>query len=171
MGFLYYLGWRRNGRLSLDGVVLFRRPLTRRQWLLWAPALLIWAAAAATLAFPADEWLRVNGFAWRPESLDAAAFAASLDRSPPPVLWAVAAASLALNVLAPLVEELYFRGYLLPRIARWGWAAPLASVLLFSIYHFWAPWQQLSRVLALLPMVLAALRCAACAWRWWCTPG
>jgi membrane protease YdiL (CAAX protease family) len=54
-----------------------------------------------------------------------------------------------------VVEELYFRGYLLPRLARYGWWAPAINTVLFSLYHFFTPWQNLTRILALLPMVYA----------------
>jgi len=47
----------------------------------------------------------------------------------------------ALNViLGPLVEELYFRGYLLPRLHRFGIWAPLINISLFAAYHLWKPW-------------------------------
>ena len=64
--------------------------------------------------------------------------------------------NLVLNGIAgPVVEELYFRGYLLPRLSRLkGWAA-LMSVLLFSLYHFFTPWQNVIRIIALVPMVYA----------------
>ena len=40
----------------------------------------------------------------------------------------------------PVVEELYFRGYLLPRITRLGWLAPLMNAFLFSLQHYWQPY-------------------------------
>jgi hypothetical protein len=39
------------------------------------------------------------------------------------------------------VEEYYFRGYLLPRLSRFGSLAPVINVALFSLYHFFTPWQ------------------------------
>jgi membrane protease YdiL (CAAX protease family) len=57
------------------------------------------------------------------------------------------------SLLGPLVEELYFRGLLLPRLGRLrGWA-PLVGALLFVVYHFWSPWLIPIRLLALLPML------------------
>jgi len=53
----------------------------------------------------------------------------------------------------PIVEELYFRGHLLPRIDRFGKWAPLINICLFSLYHFWTPWQVISRIVLLLPWV------------------
>lgn len=38
------------------------------------------------------------------------------------------------------MEELYFRGYLLPRISRFQWWAPLVSGLFFGLYHIWQPY-------------------------------
>lgn len=39
----------------------------------------------------------------------------------------------------PLVEEMYFRGYLLPRISRLRVWALLLNAILFSLAHFWQP--------------------------------
>ncbi len=59
-------------------------------------------------------------------------------------------------VVGPVVEEVYFRGYLLPRLSRFGAWAPLINTVLFSLYHFFTPWQNVGRILGLLPMVYAA---------------
>ncbi len=60
---------------------------------------------------------------------------------------------LVVAIIAPTVEELYFRGYLLPRIAWLGALAPVIGALFFAMYHFWSPWQVVSRTLAVLPMI------------------
>ena len=61
--------------------------------------------------------------------------------------------NLVLNgFLAPFAEEVYFRGYLLPRMENLGIFAPFISALLFSIYHFWQPQIYLTLIIALLPM-------------------
>jgi membrane protease YdiL (CAAX protease family) len=65
---------------------------------------------------------------------------------------------LVLVLLAPLVEELYCRGYLLPRLARLGTWAPMVNVALFALYHLWKPWDFLSLVVILAPMVYAVWR-------------
>ena len=59
------------------------------------------------------------------------------------------------GIFGPIVEELYFRGYLLPRISQLrGWA-PLFNSVLFSIYHFFSPWQNPLRILAFTPVFYA----------------
>ncbi len=54
--------------------------------------------------------------------------------------------------LAPFIEELYFRGYLLPRMQNWGKLAFVVNTILFSLYHFWQPNIYLTLILSLLPM-------------------
>ena len=61
--------------------------------------------------------------------------------------------NLLLNgIIAPLVEEYYFRGYLLPRMAAWGKWAFVVNAILFSVYHFWQPYIYLTLLIALLPL-------------------
>ena len=60
---------------------------------------------------------------------------------------------------APLVEEFYFRGYLLPRMPRrLGRTAPLAHASLFALYHLQTPWLTPARILAITPLAYIAAR-------------
>jgi membrane protease YdiL (CAAX protease family) len=56
------------------------------------------------------------------------------------------------GILAPIVEEYYFRGYLLPRMAAWGKWSFVVNAILFSLYHFWQPHVYLTLLIALLPL-------------------
>ena len=56
------------------------------------------------------------------------------------------------GLVAPVVEELYFRAYLLPRIPVSGRWAPAVNAALHSIYHFYTPWNYLLFFLAFLPL-------------------
>jgi len=55
--------------------------------------------------------------------------------------------------LAPVVEEIYFRGYLLPRMGVFGKFAPLANSIIFSVYHFFSPWQIITRIVFMTPII------------------
>lgn len=57
------------------------------------------------------------------------------------------------GLLGPITEEIYFRGFLLPRMKVLGKAAPLVNTILFSLYHFFSPWQNITRILALFPYI------------------
>jgi len=58
-----------------------------------------------------------------------------------------------IGFLGPIVEEIYFRGYLLPRMGVFGKFAPLINTVIFSIYHFFTPWQNITRIIGITPMV------------------
>lgn len=57
------------------------------------------------------------------------------------------------GLLGPFVEEVYFRGFLLPRMQKLGNLAPVVNTLLFSLYHFFTPWENITRILAIFPFV------------------
>lgn len=62
------------------------------------------------------------------------------------------------GLLGPITEELYFRGFLLPRIDRFGIWAPILNTLLFSIYHVWTPWRWPQIFIGFLPLTLTVWR-------------
>lgn len=53
--------------------------------------------------------------------------------------------------VGPIVEELYFRGYLTAKLSRYGIGAPIIVTVLFSLYHLWLPFQNLFRISAFFP--------------------
>lgn len=56
------------------------------------------------------------------------------------------------GILGPIVEELYFRGYLMSRMERFGIVAPFIVTVLFSLYHLFTPWQNSIRIISLIPL-------------------
>ena len=74
------------------------------------------------------------------------------------ILIIVFIVSLLVNgISVPIVEELYFRGFLLPRISKYLSFAPLLNVVLWSIYHFWAPWTIFANIIVFLPVAYIVL--------------
>ncbi|MFO7611627.1 MAG: CPBP family intramembrane glutamic endopeptidase [Clostridia bacterium] len=59
-------------------------------------------------------------------------------------------------IIGPIVEELFFRGYLTSKISRFGKWAPLMITVLFSLYHFWLPFNNLFRIIIFLPVAYIA---------------
>jgi membrane protease YdiL (CAAX protease family) len=154
LGLICYLGYRRNGRLSFEGIVLNREPLPLKDYFIFPPALLFWSVLMFMSLGGLDQAILEGLFGWVPDWFQINRFVPS-DYSQP-VLTVTFVLFLVLNGFAgPVVEELYFRGYLLPRIEYLkGWA-PLVNVLLFSLYHFFSPWQNITRILAFTPLAYA----------------
>lgn len=153
LGILIYQGYKRNRRFSLEGVILYQQPMAIRQHLWLIPLLLIWAIVVLGLLTPFASRVFSLLFSWWPKQMLLSDFPQNLNRYSPTVLWLVVLLSGMLNIVVPYVEELYFRGYLLPRMSYMNKWAPLLNVTLFSLYHFWLPWEFFSRVIALFPMV------------------
>ncbi|MCJ7665141.1 MAG: CPBP family intramembrane metalloprotease [Actinobacteria bacterium] len=157
LGFLLYQGKKKNGRFSLKGIVLYRKPVRVWQYIAIALPCIVWAILFFTVVTqPIDKYLIGKVFFWLPEWFNMTNFVNNIEQySQASLLWAVILGLVFNGIAGPVVEELYFRGYLLPRISRLkGWA-PLVNVALFSIYHFFTPWQNPARILAILPMVYA----------------
>ncbi len=134
-----FRGKRLSGHLTLRGVIGYRRPMSVGAYILLYVPLLAIAFVLLFATAPINRWLATQVFAWLPPFL--------LPDWKPPIepsrtLMRVALlVQLFLDGLAvPVVEELYFRGFLLPRISYLGAWAPLVNATLFAIQHFWQPY-------------------------------
>jgi hypothetical protein len=77
---------------------------------------------------------------------------AALEQYTRPVLILTVIGYFILNgLVGPIIEELFFRGYLTAKISRYGKYAPLIITVLFSLYHFWLPFNNLFRIAAFYP--------------------
>ena len=156
LGFLYYQGWKRNRRFSLEGIVLFREPMKTRTYFWLVPAVLFGTMALFIGLSFIDNLLYTGLFSWWPSAWDL-----SLDPTNQPQAVTVITVILmyaVVNTTGPIVEELYFRGYLLPRMESFGRLAPVINAVLFAAYHFWSPWAIVSRAIAILPLTFTVFR-------------
>jgi membrane protease YdiL (CAAX protease family) len=154
LGYLLYQGWRRNCRLSLEGIVLYRERMPVWQYLVLTGLILAWLAFIwFILRPPVNRFFMDTLFSWMPGFFFENDLMVHLQQySRPSLIIAATLFTLAIS-LGGAVEELYFRGYLLPRGAFLGKWAPAVNMLLFSLYHFWSPWENVARILALTPFV------------------
>ena len=151
LGYLLYEGRRKNGRLSLQGVVLYRTPIPIWQYFVFAPVLFILLGLIFTLMKPVDAFFREQIFAFLP-ALESG-LTAGYSRKALIATWVMAA--IFGVIVGPTIEELYFRGYLLPRMKYAGKWTPLLHSFLFSLYHIWTPWMFLTRTFGMLPLAYA----------------
>lgn len=147
LGYLFYQGKKKTGRMTLQGVISYREAIPGWQYLVWAPLIFLAIGAIFTGLKPVDAFLQGRFFSWLPEpgyGLDG-----TYSRETLVVTYALVFIFVA--VLSPLVEELYFRGYLLPRMR--GKYAALFHSFLFAAQHFLTPWMLITRTLGLLPLL------------------
>jgi membrane protease YdiL (CAAX protease family) len=156
LGVLFYQGRKLTGHATLDDVVLNRERIPIWQYFVIVLALLIWGGLAFILLTPVDNFLIRSLFAWMPTwNFPAAMMPQVLQASKPALITTVIFAFALNGILGPVTEELYFRGFLLPRIPAGRAWAPLINVVLFSLYHLFSPWANVTRIVALIPLVYA----------------
>ena len=137
LGVMLNEGKKLNRRYSLSGIVLYREKLSWKTFSLVFVAAFVVMYLLIMLATPLSAVLTESAFSWLPKwfFLDDAAQYAGYAKN---ILVLVFTLQLLITgIVLPWVEELYFRGYLLPRISRYGGRAPLISGLMFGLYHGW----------------------------------
>ena len=150
LGILLITGKRIHGCYTLRGAVLYNEPLPLRQYLWLVPGAVLSALLLPGLVVWLEPWLQKSLFSWLPAWFSTGISA--INSYPPTIRWITFGLWIASLLLAgPIVEELYFRGFLLPRTPG-GRLAPLINAWLFAIYHFWQPYTVLTVTLFALPL-------------------
>jgi membrane protease YdiL (CAAX protease family) len=131
MGILLYAGKKQHGKLILKGVVRYIEKSGFKQYLIFVPIFLVYNLILFTVVAPLIQPHIVDAiFSWYPKEYnfqllmqgvmgDASSIAGYRG------IYFLAGLYILLScILGPLVEELYFRGYLLPRMQKYAnkWA-------------------------------------------------
>lgn len=147
VGYMLYCGRKRNGVFSLRGIVVYRRRMPVLRYVMFSLPLVLAFFGISILTTPVSSFLIEKSFWWLPYWLlnpDPLLYTSSVS-----VLWLVFLSVLLVDgIVNPVVEEAYWRGFLLPRLARFGRWAPMINGLLFGLQHFWQPFNYVSVVLS-----------------------
>jgi len=132
-------------------------PFTERtaigKLLLWAVPCFLLGILAFGL-FSGVEYLLWQDFTLMPDWLRLDKY--TMDGLGVGLLRVTAVVNLAINgLLGSFTEEVYFRGFLLPRMNKLGKFAPLINAALFSVYHLFSPWEVITRILGCAPFAYA----------------
>ena len=139
--------------LSLARSITYREHGSVWDYLLWPTLLYLMWTGGSLVTVPLADALQELCLGWFPRQLTTDAMFAGLEATPPGLrMPTLLAAALCSGAVAPLVEEAYFRGFLLPRMRHLGLAAPALSAFLFGLYHFFSPWNLPVIFLAFLPV-------------------
>jgi len=149
LGYLLIKGKQATGRYTLDDLISYRTPIPWWQYIMWVLIVFVLVGAIFTVLKPVENILIDKLFFWIP-TLDS-----GLDGSYSKTALIVTYITMFIFgvIVGPLVEELYFRGYLLARIP--GKYTELLHSFLFAAYHVFTPWMVISRTVGLLPLVIA----------------
>jgi len=152
LGVLYYHGKNRNGKFSLNGIVLYRTKIPWLQYLIYSLVAFIWFMLVIVFGYNITVFVESKLFYWIPDWYYLSR--GTIEQNSKVIESSMWILAFSLNALiAPITEELYFRGYLLPRLAKFGLFAPLLNVFLFMSYHFWQPQGIITMTIAFLPLI------------------
>ncbi|MEK6151790.1 CPBP family intramembrane glutamic endopeptidase [Flavobacteriaceae bacterium 3-367] len=127
---------RLNGSHSLKNVIAYTKKLSTGQYLKWSLIGILGCTLIYVPLYPIGLYFKETIFYWLPEwYFDPGFGASSID-----LVAKVFLAGIFIDgIVGPVVEELFFRGYLLPRMAYLKQWAPIVNGTLFGLYHFWQP--------------------------------
>jgi len=150
---LLWLGRKRTGRYSLRGVLHYMgKPFSRGRIAVIGIGFMVYMTVVALALLPLDNLVYDAAFTWIQYEGAGPSATTYLDGYSQQSLIVTLLICLPFTGFTlPLIEEYYFRGFLLPRLPQLGKWAPLFNTVLFSVYHFWAPWTVLSKIVFLFP--------------------
>jgi len=158
LGILFYQARKTSGTLSLKEILPYRNPLPKWQYVVIPLGLILWGFLATFFTSILDNAIAEAWFSWLPEWFFFSDLSQYKGYARPALMLTFYVYLIVNGVVMPFVEELYFRGYLLPRLERFGKWAPLINLSLFSLYHFWTPWGTISRIIWMIPWVYTVWR-------------
>lgn len=156
LGFLIYQQ-RKTGEKLLSGVIPYTKPLKIWQYLIWIFTILLFSGLAFKAFNFTSEFIR-SLFNWIPsDKLLDMGLSSEYSKSKLIITYGIFIFSVVL--VLSTIEELYFRGYLLPRmplkLKRW---TELIHSGLFALYNTWTPWLFITRTIGGLALVYIVKR-------------
>lgn len=129
-------GYQLNHRISFSGVIGYTNSLDWKTYIKWTFIGIFAIVIIYIPLFPVGLWAKERLFFWLPEWY----FNPGFGQNDTKLLANLFLIGIVTDgIIAPVVEELYFRGYLLPRMKYLKKWAPILNGILFGLYHFWQP--------------------------------
>jgi membrane protease YdiL (CAAX protease family) len=155
-GFLLFQK-RVTGQNLFNGVIRYFKKIPAWQYFVLIPAIFI-LTGILFKAFSFTSGFLKTLFSWLPSDmfLD---MGLDNDYSKSKLIITYALFLILIVLVLPTIEELYFRGYLLPRMPSRlkGWTEIIHSGF-FALYHTWTPWMIIVRTFGVLPTIYAVKR-------------
>lgn len=137
------------GKATISALIGYREKLSRGKQIGYTLGLIVFAFLIYGALQPLSVILGETLLSWLPEWYTVY----DMEGYSKTILIITLVSNLIINgFFAPIAEEIYFRGYLLPRMETWAKLAPFVNAILFSLYHFWQPQIYLTLIIALMPM-------------------
>jgi membrane protease YdiL (CAAX protease family) len=157
MGVLIFKS-RNNDQKLFGETVRYFEPLKFWEYIFWVFVIIMISGSIMGVMGPVAEYLQKAISGWIPSKM-IIDMGLSAEFTKSKLIITYILYLLFVVIIVPAVEELYFRGYLLPRmptrLTKWR---PIFHTTLFAIYHIWSPWMIVSRIFGVLPLTYVVIR-------------
>jgi membrane protease YdiL (CAAX protease family) len=154
LGVLIYQS-RKERKKVFGEIIRYFEPLKIWEYVLWIFVIIMTSGLVMWGLGPVSEFLYKEFFRWVP-NVD---IGLSTDYLKSNLIITYVFVFIFVVLVVPTVEELYFRGYLLPRMpARLKKWRLIIHTSLFALYHVWSPWLIISRIFGVLPLAYGVTR-------------
>lgn len=150
VGCLLYTAKKEEGSFRISAILGLKSRLKTLEFVKYTFLLLIIGAVLLIVLKPVSELLLKTVFCWIPDWYN---FVQDMSTFPKKeIALATGVSFFILTIIVSVVEECYFRGFLLTRMKWMGKYAVLFNVIFYSAYHFYQPWFIVTRAVAMLPV-------------------
>lgn len=152
LGYILVYNKKHYGDFRISKSLGLRTRLGWKQLALWTPILLVVVMGLFAATQFIGVWLQPTMFSWLPSWYPLETDYSTYSETVQYVTYAIM--FVIVGIVVPVLEEVFFRGFLMPRM---GWAGKwvvLVNVVLFAAYHIW--WQFVTRLVAMLPLYYVA---------------
>lgn len=150
LGILLYVAKKEMGSYNIFKILGLKSKMKLKEYIFYTISLFLITGVILTLFNPLSDFLLNRIFNWLPDwynyNQDLTLFSKNF------IIITIFVSFFFFATIGPVIEELYFRGFLLARMKWLGKYSVLVNVILFAIYHFWSPWLILTRIAAMLPL-------------------
>lgn len=150
LGYLFYVAKKEEGTFNIFKILGLKGKLKVKVFIFYFLLSIILGGILLIAVKPLENYLLKTVFSWIPSWYN---FNQNLSLfSKNCIIIAILVSFFIFTLIAPIIEELYFRGFLLARMKWMGKYSVLFNVILFSAYHFFSPWTIITKIAMMLPL-------------------
>jgi hypothetical protein len=150
----------REFKKSIKDLIPYNEKSKWYEYLLFSIIMLVFAGVIMVIMSKTFQPLIKNNlFNWMPSWMDVTDINNNPQNySPNMLIFVWFFGILTTGIIAPVLEEVYFRGFLLPRINSGIIGMILVEAVLFSLYHVFSLWMVPGRVIAIIPFIYLVIK-------------
>jgi uncharacterized protein len=150
LGYLFYVAKKEEGTFNIFKILGLKGKLKVKAFILYSLLSIIVGGILLIAVKPLENYLLKTVFCWIPSWYNFVQDMSLFSKNY--IIIAILVNFVILTLIVPIIEELYFRGFLLARIKWMGKYSVLFNVILFSVYHFFSPWLIITKIAIMLPL-------------------